>query len=281
MKRIEVNNPLVSVDWLFKNFEAENLIILDATIAKVGKNSHEEIEKRVIKNARFFDIKNVFSDKDSKYPNTVLSAKKFEIKAQALGVNQDSCIVVYDDLGMYSSPRVWWMFRLMGFNNIAVLNGGLPAWEKESFSIEKTHVILEGKGDFKANIQPKKIKDTTQVLLAIKNEEFIIADARSEGRFFATETEPRKEIRGGHIPNSVSLPYINLLKEGKMKSIASLSQIFKEINPKEKELIFSCGSGITACVLALGAALINNKNYSVYDGSWTEWGSRKELPIEK
>ena len=278
---LQVNNCIVSVDWLNKNLEAENLIVLDATIPKVGAKVLVNSDKKIIPSARFFDLKKVFSKQGAKYPNTVLSVDEFQAKAQKLGVNKDCCIIVYDDLGVYSSPRVWWMFTLMGFDNVAVLNGGLLAWEKAGFPTNEEHETSKVKGNFKANFKSEKIKVTKDVLLAIKNDNLLIADARSKGRFYATEPEPRKEVRGGHIPSSINLPYKLLQNEGKMKSTEELKNIFEKINPKKKELIFSCGSGITACILALGAEITGFKNHAVYDGSWTEWGSRKDLPIEK
>ena len=278
---LKVDNAIVSVDWLHQNLDAENLIILDATIPKVEDKIKSKLVKNIIPNARFFDVKNLFSKQGVKYPNTVLSAEEYQVEAQKLGINNDSCIIVYDDLGVYSSPRVWWMFKLMGFENIAVLNGGFPAWKEANYIIEPPQEYIEFDGNFKAIYQSKKLKVTEEVLTLITNKSQLIADARSKGRFLATEPEPRKELRGGHIPNSINLPYGFLQSEGIMKSNEELTSIFREINPENKELIFSCGSGITACILALGAEIIGIKNYAVYDGSWTEWGSRTELPIEK
>ncbi|SDR91335.1 thiosulfate/3-mercaptopyruvate sulfurtransferase [Polaribacter sp. KT25b] len=280
---LKIKNPIVSVDWLFKNLNNENLIIFDATIAKVTakKEAVSSDKKLQLKGGLFFDIQKSFSEKNAPFPNTVLSAKKFEEKVQELGVNVNSCIVVYDDLGIYSSPRVWWMFQLMGFTNIAVLNGGFPAWELKKYPTEKTVRRQIKKGNFIANYQSEKIKFTADVLYAIESESILIADARSKGRFLATEPEPRSDIKGGRIPNSVSLPYSEIVEYNLLKSEEDLKTVFNSLNPKNKDLIFSCGSGITASVLALGAEIAGVKNHAVYDGSWTEWGSTKGLPIEK
>ncbi|AZJ35550.1 sulfurtransferase [Tenacibaculum singaporense] len=277
---LTVKSPIVSVDWLRDNLSADNLIVLDATIQKVGAKTDNKKEKQQIKNAVFFDLKNVFLDDEAEYPNTIPSEKYFETEAQKLGINNNSCIVVYDDLGVYSSPRVWWLFRAFGFENIAVLNGGLPSWKEAGYMVESKNERRLPVGNFKATINRDKISITEEVLKASLDNK-VILDARSKGRFYATEPEPRKDLRGGHIPNSVSLPYVELQSNGKMKSKEELQKIFSKVNPSKEEMILSCGSGITACILALGAEESGNINCSVYDGSWTEWASRLELPVEK
>ncbi|CAM1367188.1 conserved hypothetical protein [Tenacibaculum litoreum] len=277
---LTISTPIVSVEWLHENLNADNLIVLDATIQKVGTQTNDKKEKQQIQNAVFFDLKNVFLDSEAEYPNTIPSEKYFETEVQKLGINNDSCIVVYDDLGVYSSPRVWWLFRTFGFENIAILNGGLPSWKGAGYMVESKNERTLPVGNFKATINRDKISITEEVLKASCDNK-VILDARSKGRFYATEPEPRKDLRGGHIPGSKSLPYKELQVNGKMKSKEELQNIFSEINPKKEEMIFSCGSGITACILALGAEEAGNTNYSVYDGSWTEWASRLELPVEK
>ena len=279
---LKISKPIVSVAWLQEHLDHKNLIILDCTIPKVTEKSNavNSDEKLQIKGAIFFDIKNTFSDVNGKFPNTILSPKEFEYKAQELGINNNSLIVCYDDLGVYSSPRVWWMFQLMGFTNVAVLDGGLPKWIEHKYPIEKQQNNSRSKGNFKTNYQSGKIKFTNDILSAINNKTILIADARSKGRFNSTESEPRNDVKGGHIPNSVSLPFSEIIENGTFKSEEALKVIFNEINPEKKPFIFSCGTGITASVLALGAEISGSKNYAVYDGSWTEWGSTENLPIE-
>ncbi|MGJ8759256.1 MAG: sulfurtransferase [Polaribacter sp.] len=282
MMSLKISKPIVSVAWLQEHLDHKNLIILDCTIPKVTEKSNavNSDEKLQIKGAIFFDIKNTFSDVNGKFPNTILSPKEFEYKVQELGINNNSLIVCYDDLGVYSSPRVWWMFQLMGFTNVAVLDGGLPKWIEHKYPIEKQQNNSRSKGNFKTNYQSGKIKFTKNILNAINNKTILIADARSKGRFNSTEPEPRNDVKGGHIPNSVSLPFSEIIENGTFKSEEALKVIFNEINPEKKSFIFSCGTGITASVLALGAEISGSKNYAVYDGSWTEWGSTENLPIE-
>ena len=279
---LKIPSPKVKAKWLYHHLEDENLIIFNATIPKVTDKENLSLKENYkIKGAVFFDIKNTFSDKEAAFPNTILSPEKFQDKAQEIGVNNNSCIIVYDELGIYSSTRVWWMFQLMGFTNIAVLDGGFPAWKSKEYPVEQKHLINLSKGDFKSFYQPDKIKFTKDVLENIKNKGSIVVDARSKGRFYATEPEPRNDIRGGHIPGSVSLPYSEILDHQYLKSNEGLKSIYQDLNTLNKPIIFSCGSGITASVLALGAEIAGIKKYAVYDGSWTEWGSTNHLPIEK
>lgn len=279
---LKIPSPKVKAKWLYHHLEDENLIIFNATIPKVTDKENLSLKENYkIKGAVFFDIKNTFSDKEAAFPNTILSPEKFQDKAQEIGVNNNSCIIVYDEIGIYSSARVWWMFQLMGFTNIAVLDGGFPAWKSKEYPVEQKHLINLSKGDFKSFYQPDKIKFTKDVLENIKNKESIVLDARSKGRFYATEPEPRNDIRGGHIPGSVSLPYSEILDHQYLKSNEDLKSIYQDLNNLKKPIIFSCGSGITASVLALGAEIAGIKKYAVYDGSWTEWGSTNHLPIEK
>jgi thiosulfate/3-mercaptopyruvate sulfurtransferase len=271
---LKVSSPLVSVDWLYEHLNTPNLVILDATINKVTTDTSEIIEKQQIKNTRFLDIKNKFSDVSSELPNTIQSPEEFSESARQLGICNDSAIVVYDELGIYSSPRVWWVFKAMGHHNVAVLDGGLPAWEKAKLPLEKVAEYIGKKGDFTAKYDQDYISDYHNVFEAISNNNTSVLDARSENRFNGTEPEPRKGLRSGHIPNSINLPYSKLMKDGKMKSKNELKAIFTELANEDNRLIFSCGSGITACILALGAEIAGLNNKSVYDGSWTEWGSR-------
>ncbi len=270
---LKINSPIVSPNWLQEHLNELNLVILDATIKKVTtKTSISETFGR-IKNTRFIALKTEFSDTTAEFPNTMLSPIAFSKAAQALGINNSSAIVVYDTVGIYSSARVWWMFKAMGHHNIAVLDGGLPAWTAAGFSVEKQQNYSESKGDFSANYNAAFFYTYRHMLDVITDSNKLILDARSTERFHGTVPEPRKGLRSGQIPNSNSLPYTKLLKDGKMRSKEELAILFTKILKTDKKLIFSCGSGITACVLALGAAIAGIKNTAIYDGSWTEWGS--------
>jgi len=282
MNQIELQKPLVEAKWLKDNSDVSNLIIIDATLPKaVAKGKDSKTGKVQIPGARFLDIKGKFSRMEAPFPNTMLDADDFNAAAKELGINNGSAIVVYDEHGIYSSARAWWMFKSMGHKNVAVLNGGLKSWIAAGFEVEFVKQTRYTEGDFNGIFDKGFFQDYRQVQDSIANSEKLVVDARANERFKGLVDEPREGLRSGHIPNSLSLPYTDLMEDNMMLEIDTLKAIFKERLPEAEELVFSCGSGVTACVLALGAELAGIKNTSVYDGSWTEWGSTPELPIEK
>jgi len=279
---LQINKPLVSVDWLLAHMDATNLVIIDATMQKITKKKNEfENQDIQIKNARYLDIKNVFSNTSAPFPNTMLSEERFQEQARQLGINKDSAIVVYDATGIYTSPRVWWMFKAMGHENIAVLDGGLPEWICKGYSTEKKIKHNAPRGNFIATYSNNFFCTTKDVLHTISKNNATILDARSQDRFMGLVDEPREGLRAGHIQGSKNLPYTDVQIKGKMLAKAALETIFNSEYKDKEQIIFSCGSGITACILALGAEISGLENLTVYDGSWTEWGSSHELPIEK
>jgi thiosulfate/3-mercaptopyruvate sulfurtransferase len=268
MALVSIKSPIVSVQWLYEHLDAENVIILDGTINKVFDASTDQVP-----NTRFFDIKVKFSDTTNEFPSAFPSVEQFQKEARVLGINKNSAIVVYDDKGIYSSARVWWLFKAMGHNNVAVLNGGFPEWLKADYTTEKVKIPKINTGDFIADYQPKCMKFFEDMKDASKNKTHKIIDARSKERFISLVDEPRVGLRRGNIPNSINLPFEDLMNGNILKENSELASIFSALIKKEDSIIFSCGSGITACILAIGADISGHKNIAVYDGSWTEWGS--------
>lgn len=263
-------SALVSCEWLLENSNLEHLIILDAR----EKNQNSITSECYISNSRHFNLKDDFSDTTGKFPNTFPTQQQFELEARELGVNNNSIIVVYDDKGIYWSPRVWWLFKCYGFENIAVLDGGLPEWQRLNY---KTESILASKswekGDFNANYQPERMRFFNEINKISKDQNCALLDARSEDRFKGQVPEPRVGLRSGTIPNSKNLPYTNLFNGHRLKPKSEIKAIFEAYKIGDKSVTFTCGSGITACILALAAEIADYKQLSVYDGSWTEYGT--------
>ncbi|WP_165748613.1 sulfurtransferase [Cellulophaga sp. Z1A5H] len=268
-------DSLVTVDWLKNHLNDSDLVILDASASDIISGNVSELDTVKIVGARVFDLKNDFSDTTSLYPNTLLSPEDFELACQSLGINKTSKIIVYDNLGVYWSPRVWWLFKAMGHVNIAVLDGGLPEWIHHNLPLEENKKETYVRGNFTASFNSEMVVDFNSVLENTISEVAILIDARSQGRFNGTEAEPRKDLRSGSIPNSINIPYTTVLDNHKFKDKTELLQLFENVKNDVQPLVFSCGSGVTACILLLASELVGTKNKkSVYDGSWTEWAQK-------
>lgn len=264
---------LVSCDYLYHHIKDPDLILLDASSLENKAGITSVFEGQTIKGARHFDLKNAFSDPEGKFPNTFPSPEQFEKECRLLGINNSSKIIVFDNIGIYTSPRVWWMFKTMGHKNVFVLDGGLPEWIEKGYETTDHFSQVHVPGNFTCDFHPEQIKHTDQIKTNIREKEFLLIDARSSGRFYGTEKEPRKGLRSGHIPNSINIPYTSVLDNGKFKSIKELREIFKVIDNDDRPIAFSCGSGITACIVLLAAEMVLKNPTSLYDGSWTEWAT--------
>ena len=277
---LTLRNSIISVDALMREMAAPNLIVLDANMSPVTGAVHDKSSADVgIPGARRFDFDKEVCDKNSWLPHMMPDQEFFEQKVREIGINNESAIVVYDRVGVYSSPRAWWMFRAMGHSNVAILDGGLPAWMAAGLATSElmANPGLKG-GAFKARPTNGAFVNAAEVECGLKSEDFAVIDARSAGRFNGTDPEPRAGLRSGHMPGSFNIPFSTVIEDGKLKGRDPLDEIFSPY--KGKRLIFSCGSGVTACILALAADQAGYSDIAVYDGSWSEWGdprSSKEV----
>ena len=274
---------LVSTDWLAARLAMPDLRILDGSwfLPTDTRNGQSEYDKAHIPGARFFDIDDI-SDHRSDLPHMAPPIEKFMSRLRAMGVGDGHQVAVYDQgPGMFSAARVWWTFRLMGKTDVAVLDGGLAKWQAEGRPVEDMPPVIRDR-HMTVSRQAQLVKDVTQVAHASKLRDFEIIDARSAPRFKGEAPEPRAGLRAGHIPGSKNVPYTALFRDdGTMLDPDGLRKVFEAAGVDlSKPAITTCGSGVTASVLALAMERLGKADWSVYDGSWTEWGANPMLKIE-
>lgn len=272
---------LVSTSWLAKHIKDPDLRILDASwyLPAMGRDPKAEYDAAHIPGARFFDIDDV-SDNRSDLPHMVPPVEKFMSRLRAMGVGDGHQVVVYDGMGLFSAARVWWLFRLMGQDNIAVLDGGLPKWQAEGREVEDLPPVIRDR-HMTVRRQAHMVKDVTQVSAASKLKDHEILDARAPGRFRGEDPEPREGMRAGHIPGAKNVPFATLLNaDGTMKDPDGLRAVFAAAGVDlNKPAITSCGSGVTGTIINLALEVLGKRDHSLYDGSWSEWGQFPTLPV--
>ncbi len=273
--------PLVSTSWLAEHLGEDGLVLFDATmyLPNESKNGREEFARAHIPGAGFFDIDEI-ADPESHLPHMVPTPSRFAALIAALGVSNASRVVFYDQKGLSSAARGWWLMGLFGHDQAAVLDGGLPKWLREGRPTEAGPPVPRARGDFSPAFRPKRLRGLGDMMENLASRAELVLDARAAGRFAGTAPEPRPGLASGHIPGSRNLPYNMLLNaDGTMKPPEQLRAAFAACGVAENSaVVTSCGSGVSAAILTLGLTLAGYPCGALYDGSWTEWASRPETP---
>lgn len=276
-------DPIVSTEWLAAEINQPDLVVFDATkyLPTENRNARGEFLAGHIPGARFFDIDEV-ADQDTDLPHMVPSVGRFEKLMGRFGISKSTRIVFYDQKGIASSARGWWLMGLFGHDTVAVLDGGFPKWQKENRPTEAGEPITPQETTYTAALRAQRLRGVGDMLMNLDTKKEIVLDARGAGRFAGTQPEPRKGVRSGHIPGAVNLPYTDLLgPDGTFLPINALRERFAQAGiDGSKPVVTSCGTGVTACILTLGMQQAGLPPAPVYDGSWTEWGSRSDTPIQ-
>ncbi|MEL6968305.1 MAG: 3-mercaptopyruvate sulfurtransferase [Pseudomonadota bacterium] len=278
---MSLSNPfLVDVDWLFAHLDDPNVSIVDGSwyLPDMKRDGRLEYEEQHIPGAVYFDINDVV-EPGAGLPHTVASPDVFAAKAGALGISHEHTIVVYDGMGLFSAPRVWWNFRTMGVVKVVILDGGFPAWLEARLPVESgtapTYPTL-----FVSNPTPNAVVWLKRMTKIVADETAQILDARPAGRFAGIDPEPRPGIRSGHMPGALSLPFPELAENGQLKSAEALKDALTQAGVDlQKPVVTTCGSGVTAAALVLALETVGHTDHALYDGSWAEWGSLPDTPV--
>jgi thiosulfate/3-mercaptopyruvate sulfurtransferase len=278
---IDLNRWFVSTDWLQRHLDDPRVVVVDGSwhLAVTGRNARREYQAGHIPGAVFFDIDAV-ADLTNPLPHMLPSPENFAASAGALGIDEAQEIVVYDVLGLYAAPRVWWTFRVMGARDVVLLEGGLPKWVAEGRAIDAKPVTRVPRA-FNAHFTEGSVFDLDAVRDGLASRSIQLVDARPAARFLGETPEPRPWVRTGRIPGSLNLPAASLIDNGRLKEPEALRQAFTDAGVDlDKPIVTSCGSGVNAATLNLALEVLGVRGVGLYDGSWTEWGGRDDTPVE-
>ncbi len=277
---METSPFVVDFDWLEDKIATPGISIIDASwyLPAQNRDAKAEYDAAHIPGAVFFD-QDLVVEPDAALPHTLPSPGVFEQFASSMGISAEDSIVVYDGPGMFSAPRVWWMFRIMGAGEVVILDGGFDRWKAEGRPVT-SEVTKIAPSFFKTDFDADRLATLEEMLRYVQDGSWQIADARPAGRFAGTDPEPRKGVRAGHMPGAVNVPASSLSREGKLLPTKELRDLLDSRLDENRPIVTSCGSGITAAVITLALESIGHTNSKLYDGSWTEWGGRAETPVE-
>lgn len=275
-------SPFVTPDWLHQRLSAPDIIVLDASwyLPAQGRDAEAEYRAAHIPGAIRFDL-DAMSDTESALPHMLLRPEVFSSRMRALGVGDGAQVIVYDGMGLFSAPRVRWMLQTFGMRDVKILEGGLPAWVAAGYPIEDGEGRPRDRRHFTARLDNGAVADAGDIARALANGSAQVVDARSGPRFRGEEAEPRPGVRPGHMPGARNLHYAALQANGRLRDEASLRAAIAEAGVDlDRPVITTCGSGVTAAIVALALETLGRQPRALYDGSWSEWGSDPDRPVE-
>ncbi len=277
------SDHLVTTDWLAEHLEAPDVVVMDASwhLPSEQRDGREEYLAEHIPGALYFDVDDLSDDKDT-LPHMLPPPEKFSSRMRKTGIGDGIRVIVYDSRGLFSAARAWWMFRVFGHDDVAILDGGLEKWKAEGRPLEDGPALVRQERHFTARRQALMIRDKDDVKAALNHGRIQLADARSAPRFTGEEPEPRAGLRSGHMPGAANVHYARLLNDdGTVKGEEDLRAVFDAAGiDLNRPVITTCGSGVTAAILTLGLTLLGHDDNALYDGSWSEWGGDENLPVE-